>query len=292
VDHGAPTVADEVERYLLTGSSDPVYAAWPGNIMERSTRGHDELRTALISAVRLREVKTRHSMPTRLDSVTLTRAKVEPMVVGLFPSAERDAVLAMLEKSVVFLTSDNVETVLLEESFNHSAWTLANLYLAGSGAELLSHDAPKLVGLSQNTTCYVSPQYFHEDDRFVDFVVHEAAHVFHNCKRGRLGLRETRSKVWLLDIEYRKRETFAYSCEAYARILELGTRPAERQALAGEFSRTVCISDERADGDEVAHIVSTAVAARNGWKVILARCAPPRQRPASFRKSDHNEKIA
>jgi hypothetical protein len=247
--------------------------------MDRATRGHVELRTALISAVRLREVKTPLSMPTRLDSVALTRAKVEPMVVGLFPRAERDVVLAMLEKSVVFLTSENVETVLLEESFNHSAWTLANLYLAGSGAELLSHDAPKLVGLSQNTTCYVSPQYFHEDDRFADFVVHEAAHVFHNCKRGRLGLRETRSKVWLLDIEYRKRETFAYSCEAYARILELGTRLAERQALAGEFSRTVCISDERADGDEVAHIVSTAVAARNGWKVILAQCAPPRQRP-------------
>lgn len=101
-------------------------------------------------------MKTPHSMPTRLDSVALTRAKVEPMVVGLFPRAERDVVLAMLEKSVVFLTSENVEAVLLEESFNHS---------------------------------------------------------------------------------------------------------------------------ERADGDEVAHIVSTAVAARNGWKVILAQCAPPRQRP-------------
>jgi hypothetical protein len=95
VNHGPPTIADEVERYLLTGSSDPVYAAWPGNIMERATCGHDELR-------------------------------------------ERDVVLAMLEKSVVFLTFENVETVLLEESYTHSAWTLANLYLAGSGAEMLT----------------------------------------------------------------------------------------------------------------------------------------------------------
>ncbi|HXJ42291.1 MAG TPA: hypothetical protein VNH18_23630 [Bryobacteraceae bacterium] len=277
--HGPPNVADEVERYLLTGSSDPVYDAWPGNIMERATRGHDELRAALISAVRLREVKTPHAIPAGLDAVALTRAKVEPMVDGLFPGAERNVVLAMLEKSVIFLTSENIETVLLEESFNHSAWTLANLYLAGLGAELLSQDAPNLVGVSQNTTCYVSPQYFHEGDRFADFIVHEAAHVFHNCKRGRLGLRETRSRVWLLDIEYRKRETFAYSCETYARILELGIRPAERQALAGEFSRTVCISDERADGDEVAHIVRTAVAARNGWKVILAQCAPASSTP-------------
>lgn len=36
--------------------------------------------------------------------------------------------------------------------------------------------------------------------------MHEAAHVFHNCKRSNLGLTETQSKVWLLDIEYRKRE--------------------------------------------------------------------------------------
>lgn len=276
VSHGQPSVADEVERYLLTGSSDPVYAAWPGNILERATRGRDELRAALIRAVRLKDVTTTRAMPAQLDAVDLTRAKVEPMVMGLFPRAERDVVLAMLEKSVVFLTAENVETVLLEESFNHTAWTLANLYLAGSGAELLSPDAPNLVGLSQNTSCYVSPQYFHEDDRFADFVVHEAAHVFHNCKRGQLGLRETRSKVWLLDIEYRKREAFAYSCESYARILELGTCSAERQSLAREFCRTVCISDERADGHEVAHIVSTAVAARNGWKVILAQCAPER----------------
>ena len=41
-------------------------------------------------------------------------------------------------------------------------------------------------------------------------------------KRATIGLRETRTKEWLLDIEYRKRETFAYSCEAYARVLERG----------------------------------------------------------------------
>ena len=291
MNHGPPSVTDEVERYLLTGSSDPLYAAWPGNIMERATRARDELRSALIGAIRRREAKRKVAMPARLDPVALTRAKVEPMVRGLFPYGERLVVLAMLAKSVVFLTAENIQTVLLEESFNHSAWTLANLYLAGLGAELLSQDAPNLVGLSQDTTCYVSPQYFHEVDRFADFIVHEAAHVFHNCKRGALGLRETRSKVWLLDIEYRKRETFAYSCEAYARILELGNSPAARRALADEFSRTVSISDERVDGSEVARIVSAAAAARNGWKVILAQCAPTR-RPRHLRRADRYEKTA
>ena len=237
VSHRAPNVVEEVERYLLTGSSDPLCAAWPGNIMERATRARDDLRGALVRATRLREVEGKHAKPAKLDALALTRAKVEPMVRGLFPRAEHDVVLAMLAKSVVFLTPENIETVLLEESFDHSAWTLANLYLAGLGAELLSQDAPDIVGLSQDTTCYISPLYFHEEDRFADFIVHEAAHVFHNCKRGTLGLHETRSKVWLLDIEYRKRETFAYSCEAYARITELGTSSAARQTLAGEFSR-------------------------------------------------------
>jgi hypothetical protein len=85
-------------------------------------------------------------------------------------------------------------------------------------AELLGKTAPHLVGLSEETTCYVSPEYFSQDDPFADFIVHEAAHIFHNCKRAIVGLRQTRRKEWLLDIEYRKRETFAYSCEAYARL--------------------------------------------------------------------------
>ena len=100
-----------------------------------------------------------------------------------------------------------------------------------------------------------------------------------NCKRATIGLRATRKKEWLLDIEYRKRETFAYSCEAYARLLERGKDLAERRALAEEYGRAVRISEERVDAAEVASIVREAAAARNGWNVILARCAPLR-RPA------------
>ena len=186
-------------------------------------------------------------------------------------------VLATLEKSVVFLTSANVEPLLLEHSFDSSAWTLANLYLASLGVELLGEDAPRLVGLSEETTCFVSPEYFAEDDPFADFIVHEVAHIFHNCKRATVGLRETRTKEWLLDIEYRRRETFAYSCEAYGRVLERGKNPTERRALAEEYGSAVHISEERVDAAEVAGIVAEAAAARNGWKIILSRCAPTRR---------------
>jgi hypothetical protein len=90
-----------------------------------------------------------------------------------------------------------------------------------------------------------------------------------------VGLRETRTKEWLLNIDYRKRETFAYSCEAYARVLERAKTPADRRALAKEYGSAVRISEERVDPAEVASIVAEAAAARNGWKVLLARCAPP-----------------
>jgi hypothetical protein len=241
--------------------------------MERANRAHEDLRGALVWAVRRRAEGLTHAPVPESNTVLLTRAKVEPMVRGLFPRAEQDAVLATIEQSVVFVTSANIEPILLKRDFDSSAWTLANLYLASLGAELLGEDMPHLVGLSEETTCYVSAEYFAEDDPFADFIVHEAAHIFHNCKRATIGLRETRRKVWLLDIEYRKREMFAYSCEAYARVLQRGKNPGERRALAEEYGHAVRISEERAEATEVASIVREAAAARNGWKVILSRCA-------------------
>ena len=273
-----PTVAQEIERYLRTGESDPYRSAWSGGFLQREERAHDDLRNALVREIRrLTAGRSQEPLPES-DTVSLTRAKVEPMVRGLFPKVEQDLVLAMLERSVIFVAGANIESLLLECSFDGSAWTLANLYVASVGAELLGKTAPHLVGLSEETTCYVSPEYFlSRDEPFDDFVVHEAAHIFHNCKRAAVGLRETRRKEWLLDIEYRKRETFAYSCEAYARVIERGRNPVERRALAEQYARTVGISDERVDAAEVAGIIRAAAEARNGWKLILMRCAPNRR---------------
>ncbi len=275
-----PTIAGEIERYLRTGATDLLCTAWPGTFMERAKRAHGDLRDALVHEVRrLAEGLTHEPLP-EADTAALTRRKVEPMVRGLFPRAEQDVVLATLENSVVFLTSANIEPLLLQKSFDTSAWTLANLYLASLGADLLADDAPRLVGLSEETTCYVAPEYFTEGDPFADFLVHEVAHIFHNCKRGNVGLRQTRTKEWLLDIDFRKRETFAYSCEAYARVLERAKCPADRRGLAEAYGTEVRISDERVDPAEVASIVQGAATARNGWKVILSRCAPT-SRPQS-----------
>jgi len=111
----------------------------------------------------------------------------------------------------------------------------------------------------------------------------EAAYVFHNCKRGTVGLPQTRRREWLLHIAFGKRETFAYACEAYARIVELGETRAARLVLVDELAAGSRPPDERVEGDEYADVLREAAAARNGWRHILARCAPPLTRCPSRR---------
>jgi hypothetical protein len=268
------TIADEVERYLRTGDADMMGDPWPGDIIERGRRQHADLRGALVAEVgRLAKGRTHAPIPGNVG-VEFTCAKVEPMVRGLFSKAEQNVVLAALEKSVVYVTSETIGPIIMSQSYDRSAWDLANLYLLSVGAKLLGPEAPCLAGISEAATCYVSPDYFAEQDPFADFIVHEAAHIFHNCKRRTIGLRETRTREWLLDIQFRKRETFAYSCEAYARIIARAKSPAERRALAAEYGSERRLSEERVDPVEVASIVAEAANSRNGWKVILRRCAP------------------
>jgi hypothetical protein len=116
-----------------------------------------------------------------------------------------------------------------------TGWDLANIYLLSCSAKLLADDPPLAVGMSVGTTCFVSMDYFRANNRFADFVVHEAAHVFHNRKRHTVGLPDTRRREWLLEIDFIKRETFAYSCEAYSRILELGDSAHARRKLYREL---------------------------------------------------------
>jgi len=86
----------------------------------------------------------------------------------------------------------------------------------------------------------------------------------------------------LLDIAFGKRETFAYTCEAYARIVELGETRAARLALVDELAARSRPPDERVEGDEYADVLREA-AASNGWRHILALCAPPLTRYPSRR---------
>jgi hypothetical protein len=192
-------------------------------------------------------------------------------VRGLFPRAEQEVVLDLLGRSVVFLTPSNIDAVLSRTPWHGTAWALANLYLASVGTKPLSGAGPQIVGLSEDTTCYVSAEYFRASGRFEDFIVHEAAHLLHNCKRRTIGLRETRRREWLVELDFSKRETFAYACEAYS-ILDRSRRPADRGRLLRELEAEPPPATGRVDPDEYRGILREAVTARNGWKVILKRC--------------------
>ena len=265
----------ELERYLRSGEFDEWHQAWPGaNFIERAQLGGTALREALIATVRQR---TAHAVvPKALAAIDVTafaRQQLMPLVRGLFPRGEQDVVLTVLARSIVFLTPDTIHTVLAETRWLGTAWTLANLYLGSVDADLLSDEAPSIVGLSEETTCYVSMEYFHEQNRFDDFVMHEAAHIFHNCKRQTIGLPEIRGREWLLAIDYAKRETFAYACEVYGRIIECGHGLAERKALLSQYAQGPLPAPSEVDADEYLDILREAVGARNGWKRILARCS-------------------
>jgi len=142
-----PTIADEIERYLLTGETDLLHAAWSGDFMRRAERAHEDLRGALVRAVRPRVERLQPGLqpPPKpdADTIALTRTKIAPMVRGLFSRAEQCTVLAALSQSVVFVTSANIEQLLFGRGFDSTAWTIANLYLAGCGAKLLGDDAPE-----------------------------------------------------------------------------------------------------------------------------------------------------
>ena len=58
------------------------------------------------------------------DVTALTRSKIGPMVSGLFPAAEQPQVMAMLERSVVFLHPGNIESVLRSASWPSTVWSL------------------------------------------------------------------------------------------------------------------------------------------------------------------------
>jgi hypothetical protein len=157
----------EIERFLSCGEIDIIGAAWPGQTMSERARHCDaDLRDALVAAVSARSTAAVTPREiAELDLVAFTRAKVAPMVRGLFPANERDVVLDVLCRSVVFLTHDAIEDVLRAQRYLRTAWQLANLYMASCGAPMLSDDAVPILGLSQATTCYVSMGYFKPANR-------------------------------------------------------------------------------------------------------------------------------
>jgi hypothetical protein len=268
------TPESEIQRFITTGEHDVLHGAWAGH--DFFTRAHTAdrtLRTALADEVRRRTItQSPPSLPPGSQAGPFVLRKVAPMVQGLFPANERQAMLDLFEKSLCFVTHENIDQLLSETIWLSTARQLTNLYLGSLGLPGLNDQPVDFVGFSEETNLYCSMAYFQDQDPFADWVVHEAAHVFHNWKRNRVGLHSTRTREFLLDIAFAKRELFAYACEAYSRILEQAKRPVTKRQMLAEYIENHVPSCEGLDRAELVSILTDAVAARNGWKQILRRC--------------------
>ena len=268
---------EETHRFLATGDYDMVHAVWPGrHALERMHAGEAALRAALADALSQRtKGLTFPSMPPDFDAGQFVLGKVRPMVCGLFPAKERQVMLDLFEKALVFVSGDNIEQLVSETDSLSTARQIANLFLGSLDLPAIDDQPVGFVGFSEETTFYVSMTYFKDGDPFADWVVHEAAHVFHNWKRAYVGLPETRTREFLLNIAFAEREVFAYACEAYSRILEQSKGPTDRRRLYAAYVKNGLPDDDRISRDELMDVVASAVEARNGWKHILAHCSPP-----------------
>ena len=284
----AGTISAAIAHYLRHGDVDAECSAWPGGFLDRHRLAHHDLRQALAAEVTRRSAGIAPALLQNVPQdgqVELTHRRIEPMVRGLFAPDEQDTVLDRLRSSVVFITGGNIDELIHGLTWHHTAWTVANMHLRSLGLEPMGgrdggrDSAP--VGMSEEITCYLTPEYFTETDPYADFVVHEVAHIFHNCKRGTLGLKQTRTREWLLDIEFSERETFAYSCEAYSRVINGSADRRERQRRAEAFAESARLPAHAVDEQTVIDIVRAAAASRSGRRHILARCAPARPRKTS-----------
>ena len=130
-------IANAIGTYIQSGSTAPLMGAWPGDLLQRAEQSRHDLRGALIEEVLRRTAGLSHPpLPTH-DPRQLVRRRVLPMLSGLFPAAEREAVLTLVESSVIFVTNANFKQLLMEQRWDHTAWALANLHLGTLGAELL-----------------------------------------------------------------------------------------------------------------------------------------------------------
>lgn len=269
------SIKKTIQEFLQTGGHDPLFLQFPGNDhIDRIRKGRRTLVDALLAEMQARTpaVATSKSSTFPKDIQAFARQKVEPMIRGFFKRVDQEAVITLLSSSVVFITPDTAP-LLIQREDPHSAWLIANLYLGSIGVDPISDEAPLIVGFSANTTCYVSVAYFEEDSLCSDYVVHEAAHVFHNSRRRDAGLMGKQKDAWLLPIDFHKRETFAYACEAYSRICELADGAQARRSILEELKRLPPPPDERVDADEYIELLENAINRRNGWKAILEDCS-------------------
>jgi hypothetical protein len=258
-------MADAVESFLMTGEHDPQFPDWAGNLAARRAAGSAAMRDMLVRVTRWRA----HRAPLSLgrsppDAIARVRARIAPLVEGLFDPDDAAMLLSTLPQRVVVLTPATFAAQVADLPLR-MGWDLSNVLLDAVGAPPLGDDAPELDGLCDAGRAFVLPSALLSDEPFPDVVVHEVAHLLHVVPAAEVGLAQVRGPI--LPIPPRERETFAYACEVWA--------AATRGGLEGTVERlrrfTGAVNDARVNRRTLDGLLGDAAKRpTEGWSVLRA----------------------
>ena len=195
------------------------------------------------------------------------RQRIEPMVTGLVQADWREVALREITARTFVLNLPGTRAAIeaeLSTCLMGSAWRVLWALFGDHG--LKPHDIEVGCDGLAGDYAHVRWSAYETNDPYSDVVVHEAAHMLHYLKPSHYGLHVRRGQERFVDVEFCHRELFAYTCEAYSRVVLHGERKSRiafaEKMLEGAFSFP------RAQIEEVAALVLKAARARNGWRVI------------------------
>jgi hypothetical protein len=197
----------------------------------------------------------------------IIRHRIEPIVIGLVQAEWREVALREITARTFVLNLAGTRKAIeaeLSTCFMESAWRVLWALFEDHGLKPDDID----VGCDGLAGDYAHVRWsaYQTDDPYSDVVVHEAAHMLHYLKPSHYGLNVRRGQERFVDIEFHRRELFAYACEAYSRVVLYAGRRSRiafaEKMLDGAFSFP------RTQIKEVAALVVSAARARNGWRLI------------------------
>ena len=250
--------SEAIEAFLTTGIAPSDWAAWGDD----RDQGEAMLRRVLVRVVahRCEGAPLQHRMP-EVDPAEVVLERVRPMLAGLLPADEAEALSHLLRDRVCVVTPESYASDIRLLSLEDS-WTLANVLLEDLGAPPISDDTPHLDGLCAAGRAWVPPGGLRPATPTTDVVVHEVAHLLHTLTRADLGL--DRSRTPLLPVPACDFESFAYACELWSCSGEAGVSGETIE----EAMRVARLMDVRVDHDRLA--AALAGATRAGWPGLAA----------------------
>ncbi|MDO8806697.1 MAG: hypothetical protein Q7R35_19970, partial [Elusimicrobiota bacterium] len=211
----------------------------------------------------------------------MIQEKVKPMVLGLVQADWRDIALRELGTRIFVLNPEGTRRAIeaeLSTSWLGNAWNVFWLYFEDYKLKPKSIKLPSMEGITSGTFAHVSHSaYERNDDRF-DVVVHEAAHLLHYLKPKHYSLHVKRGQERFVDVKFLDRELFAYTCEAYTKVLEKGKSKAVKTFTEEIWKACACLPESKSFVKEIAGLLLKAAKSRNGWKVIKERTIEKRDR--------------